>query len=657
MAYDELPQIDSPSEHDDEAKNRFTSIFSQKSGFIPREQSPDKGNDYLVELIEERSAKNNHFCVQLKSVENPAIIEGGTIISFQWLTSRLGYVMRNVPIFGILVIYDVSTEKLYYEYVDVIYQKLLERETDKWKDQIHVNVHVPIANLLDKKAATDIHANYLKRFTNLGKMAAEHGESYDLPAVKMGLVNEFDLSNTADIVNILERLGLNGIEVNDIPLIHDLITRLPNSEIVKHKSLCILAGIAFNEVGKIADSAFYVQRVQKRFELNASEKLTLKFLQLKNDYSLGVVEHAEFISESRDLLSQTDDKINQITLKLNILNFELMQVKPFTDVPEKLATDIGDLAELIQELEENSKKYHLKLWNLENLALFMGTVRVNSFNEMTILERFGRSLTLPERLVMAQRLAAMQNLFTKELHSVDEFAKSNDNKLLQAYAILANTRHKLSFEIDLVSFSKDPGDLAEREKSLAFDMNLTQHGVAVFIDNSLLSPAYTLMCLASEIHVITTEWFGLKSPILTDHLEEGLRYLEGELELSPFDSRAKRLINKKLAEREVKEDPYECHGMRALSKLDHQQMENVIGIVLLSGKFPNAKKEHMLNEMESFKLFYQRCTDPDIYPLVSQLPTNFVYSVESRYQLRNMRTGILSLNSSNMKSLLETWGY
>ncbi|WP_316844982.1 DUF4365 domain-containing protein [Pedobacter psychrodurus] len=131
MAYDDLPQVDPPSEHDDEAKNRFTAVFSQKSGFIPREQSPDKGNDYLVELIEERSAKNNHFCVQLKSVESPSIIKEGTIISFQWLTSRLGYVMRNVPIYGILVIYDVSSEKLYYEYIDKIYEKLLERETDK----------------------------------------------------------------------------------------------------------------------------------------------------------------------------------------------------------------------------------------------------------------------------------------------------------------------------------------------------------------------------------------------------------------------------------------------------------------------------------------------------------------------------------------------
>ncbi|WP_316844983.1 hypothetical protein [Pedobacter psychrodurus] len=488
-------------------------------------------------------------------------------------------------------------------------------------------------------------------------MASEHGVNYDLPAVKMGLVSEFNLNNTADIVNILERLGLNVIEVNDIPLIHDLITKLPNSEIVKHKSLCILAGIAFNEVGKIADSAFYVQRVQKRFELNASEQHTLKFIKLKNDYSLGVVGHAEFISESRDLLSQTDDKFNQITLRLNILNFELMQIKPFMDVPEKLASEIGNLAELIQKLEENSKKYHLKLWNLENLALFMSTVRVNSFNEMTILERFGRSLTLPERLVMAQRLAAMQSLFTKELHSVDEFAKSNDNKLLQAYAILAHARHKLSFEIDLISFSKDPGDLEEREKLLAFDMNLTQHGVAVFIDNNLLSSAYTLMCLASEIHVITTEWFGLKSPILTDHLKEGLRYLEGELELSPFISRAERLIKKKLAECDVKEDLYGCHGMRALSKLDRQQMENVIRIVLFSGKFPNGKKEHMLNEMESFKLFYQRCTDPDIYPLVSQLPINLIYAVESRYQLRNMRTGIQSLNSNDMDALLNTWRF
>lgn len=657
MAFDDLPKIDPPSEHDHEARNRLEAIISQKAGFIPREQVPDKGNDYMVELIEQRLAKNNHFCVQLKSIETPTIIENGGTISFSWETSRLGYVMRHKPIYGILVIYDVSTGTLYYEYVEKLYSKLMDRETDGWKANDKVNVHVPISNIMHKDSVAEIHTKYLSQFINLEKMIDDHAASYDLPTAKMGFVTQFDLDKNADIVEILQRWGVSDVQVNDLPIIHDLITRLPNSEIIKDKTVCILAALAFNEAGKIADSVFYAQRAEKRFELNTGEQRMIRFIKLKNDYSLGLLDGSGFISESKILLEKTDDLFNRLTLRLNILNFELMQIKPFMTVPDVLLDELINLADTIRELDEQPNKYYLKLWHVENLALFISTVRAKRFNEMAILEQFGRTLSMPERLSIANRMVAMQRLLANELNSVDEFAKKTDNKLMKAYAIQAYARSQLSFETDLINFAKDPGDLAEREKWLAHHINLTQHGVSIFVDSNLLGPAYNLMCLGAELHRIAVGWYGLGSPVNEDKLSEGLTFLEEQLELPSYASSLDRLISirRKDPEERPERDPH--HSMEYLTKLDHPQMQSLVETIILSGKFPNAKKEHMLHEMESFKLFYERCKNRDFYPMVMPLPNDLVYSISPTYRIGNRSTGLVSIASGSMDSLLKSFGH
>lgn len=653
MALDDLPQIDGASEHDDEAKNKLSGILSQKAGFIPREQIPDKGCDYLVELIENRLAKNWHFGVQLKSIESPLLISNGDVISYSWLTSRLGYMMRNAPIFGLLVIYDVSSQTLYYEYVEKIYQKLMERESDDWKKNDKVSVHILVSNVMDSNSAVTIHETFLKRFTNLSKMTSDYGASYDLPVLKLNFVSEYDVNSTTDIVEILRRWGLSSIAVNDLPTIYELVNRLPNSEIIQHKELSILAALSFSEAGKVADSAYYVQRALKRFTLSDGETLMVHFISLKNDYSLGTIDAKEFIKECKILLGKTDDLGNKVTLRLNVLNFELLLIKAFTNVPVELAEEISDLAEVIDKMDEATNKYYLKLWNLENLALFIGLVRTQGLNEMTVLEEFDSPLSLDKRLIAARRIVAMQELFTRELHSVDEYAKQTDNILLQAFAILLHTRSKLSMEIDLITFATDPNNLEEREKWLNHHLMLADHGFAVFMKNSMLGPAYTLLCLTFELHTIMTEWFGFDSPIIVSQLEENLKALENDLELQSFKSSILNLINRK--KKVGKPDGDTHHGMKGLLQLDRGQMENLAQITIRSGKFPNAKLENMMHEMESFKLFYQRCSEPDIYPMVSKGPINIVYAIKPSFQLHNRRTGLFSLTSEDMSVLLEAW--
>ncbi len=65
----------------------------------------------------------------------------------------------------------------------------------------------------------------------------------------------------------------------------------------------------------------------------------------------------------------------------------------------------------------------------------------------------------------------------------------------------------------------------------------------------------------------------------------------------------------------------------------------------------------MVHEMKRFKQFYQRCTNPNIYPMVDQVPIDIVYAIRPSFQLRNKRTGIISLTNTDMDQLLEAWNF
>lgn len=654
MAFDDLPQIDEASENDDEAKTYFARAFGQKAGFIPREQSPDKGCDYFTELIENKNATNWHFGVQLKSIENPDFINNGNFISYSWHTSRLGYLMRSAPIYGLLILYDVFTKKTYYEYIDQLYLRLMERDNDKWKQNDQVSVHVPVANLLDEASLKSIHQTFINRHNNLARMTSEQAVGYDLPVVKMNLVRDYNLNKIEDVVEVLKRWGISSIMLNDLPIIYELISKVPNNEILKDKELSILAALANNEAGKIAESTYYIERLLKRFQLTGGEEQMIQFIKLKNEHSLGIIGPTDFIGASKVLLNKTFGEENQITLRLNIVYFELIQIKAFQAVPIELADEISELAEKIDKLEASTSKYYLKIWNLENLALLISHVRVEGFNEMSIRDTFERPLSLHERLEMAQRIVAMQRLFMQELNTVDIYAKAQENYLLQAFAIHALTRFQLSIEIDMITFSDDFGDLDEREKRLTHEISLGEHGFLVFIKNNLISQAYNLLCLTYELSIVAIKWYYFTSPVDLDKIQQNLLELETELERIPYQSAIEKLISKK---RNKDENIDELSGMKGLLLLNREQMENLADVTLRTGRFPNAKKEYLMHELTSFKMFFERCTDPNVYPLVIKPPIEQAYTFPLTFELNNKKTGLVSLHNSDMDLLLSAWGF
>lgn len=656
MAFNDLPQIDEPSEHDDEAQNRFEGIFSQKAGFICRDQRPDKGCDYMVELIQEKRATMQQFAVQLKSVDKASLVDKGQFISFPWLTSRLAYLLRNTPVYGLLIIYDVSRETCFYEYIEKIYSRLMDRPTDKWKDNEKVNVHVPVANVLDSSAAVAIHRVFNLRFENIVRMSNDHAKDYDLPNLKMNFATGYNLDKIDDVVEVLIRWGVSSILINDIPLIFDLLSKIPNNKIVERKDLSILATLANSEVGKIADSQFYLSRLRRRFELTAGEEQMVRFIELKNQLALGEISGKDFVAAIDEFLGQKVSRDNEITLRLNKLNFQLKSIRGFHKIPVNLADEIAKLAEVIEGLEESSNKYFLKLWNLENLSVLTGLIRTQNINEFAIREQFGNPISTTERLEGATMIVGMQILFSNEIKKIDRYANETQNLLLRAFAILAKSNAELSLEIDLIVSGTNPKTLSEHGQWLTNAIATAAEGFHIFIDQNQLSQAYTLLCISHELHVIATEWGHWHSPVNEGMLAGNFKLLEKELELQPFQSKVRILISRRASASMTHENPN--NGMRFILQLDEEQIETAVEMTLKTGKFPNARKEFMLMEMHSFKLFFQRCDDTNIYPIIANPPPiEEVYRFPLSYQLVNAQTGEATPASTDMDLLLKSWGF
>ena len=166
-----------------------------------------------------------------------------------------------------------------------------------------------------------------------------------------------------------------------------------------------------------------------------------------------------------------------------------------------------------------------------------------------------------------------------------------------------------------------------------------------------MQSAYSIMCNLLELLHITREKYNFIDDLILDELVEARIILENELDLSPYELRAPNLIN----EAEAKRRPPAQH-LDYVKDYSDSDIEYLAGMVIKSGKFPNAKKENLIHELHSSRLFYQRCTDPDIDFMVKYPPTDQTAYIEPlRFVLIRKSNHQISGDSTNMAELLNSW--
>lgn len=207
MAFNDNPKIDRYSVNEENSKLHVRNFLKQETGFICREDVPDKGCDLRVEIIEnDNEAANWVFAVQIKSTENISFVDKGKYVSYSFETSRLGYLCRGLPAMGYVIIYSVKDEKSYFDHAANIYRRIMEeRENVDWMNNNDVSIHIPVENVLNKESAITIHEFIKGIFKNSTLLQNSYGPKYNIPSVPLDDRHEFDLNNPDKIVNLLTK--------------------------------------------------------------------------------------------------------------------------------------------------------------------------------------------------------------------------------------------------------------------------------------------------------------------------------------------------------------------------------------------------------------------------------------------------------------------
>jgi len=653
MAFDNLPQIDKPAINSAESIRKLMDSMNEANGFILRVEVPDKGCDYDVELIKRPANVSNwRFPLQLKSIENPKLVKDGKFISYSFETDRLGYLIRRLPAMGIVVLYDMGTQKIYFDYVNEIYNRVREEKgSDSWKQQETVSIHVPIANEMTAAMVEGLYQTFIYRFEQAVIMQRSNGERYNLPVIPFSDEPGFDHNNLDDIKSAIKRLGISFMLIQDIGLVFNLITRLPNDQIIDDKELLLIAALANSEAGRYADSVFYVERIYKRYTLTTEETDMVTFIQLKNNLSLGKISSAEFVTESKKMLTGHITDLNKVTLQLNILYYELTKVKGLEKMPLHLGEEIFKITDNIEALAvpENQKLY-LKIWNAENISIWNNHFMNEGFNEVLLRESIESPLSLDERKAKAEAFIRVKTYFEFYLKELFKKAKKLEDRLAQAYVINLQLRNQLLMEISLIRNQAPVEDDAGKREMLIQAMvqaGLINHE---FLENNLFNNAYMALCYQIEYQCLYTYKYHFidqsNLPVLLDLKSR----MEKQFEFDVYELSVPELLEPK------KEGSSIEPAMFYVTKLNDEQLDTLAEITIQSNKYPNAVKVNIYKELKAYQLFYDRCKDLPYEVISFQYTQLQAYATPIVFKIKSKLTGIESVPDDDMERLLQSWG-
>lgn len=643
----DLPKIDDSAKNSAASERRVEVLLNIDTGFICRREIPDKGCDYMTELVVDGRVRGYKFPIQLKSIETIVLVEANKFISYQIKTSRLGYMLQHIPTTGIFILYDTQTTNCYYDFSDSIYTRIMEdRHSDEWIHNEYVNIRVPLENELNEFGINNLKEKILTRFTQAAKMQLTYGPRYGLPIVSL-LEEQFDSNNAEHLKQLFKKYGLVFLSQYDISVVYDGLENLSSLQINSDKDLLILAALAYCEVGKYLDSDLFQRKARAKFILSESEDRMLNFVYLKNKLQLGEMNTQVFSAEIGKLKGKSD--LNNIIIDINILRYSIGNDTKIIE-NRSYKTELKNIYDRIAggDIPDTTKQLYY-LWNAANESLLLGNTFGYNITVARTSELLGNSLKLQEKKEKILSYLNDEKAFLRRITDIYNSATSSNNSFVRATALQLSAIHLFQYLLFVISFELKTNGLEQKIKNRAAE---ALESYNLFVGLQLNKDAHFSLHLAIELLDAAKAFF--RSPVDED-LEQSIEIIgkmEQELMLQPIPRTIIEHINDKL---ERLNNTDKSGPMASLKGTSDAYLEQYAHIIMLSAKLPDERYNNVLNSLKNYRLFYDRCQSLDI--VVREKPHDQSYKDPVIYFLSNLKTGFVSLESADMEYLLSSWGY
>jgi hypothetical protein len=656
MAYYDDPIVDSNSKRSEESVNAVKSLFTRKNGFISREEFPDYGVDLDVELVlDESKASSKKFAIQIKSTASVGTVtyNGVSYISLEFRTSRLGYLARRGPNYGIIVVYEEASAICYFDYVEEIISRLdgLNNRTG-WRDQTDVNILIPL-NKLGKDELPDIHQKYCIRVENSRLMLQEHGKSFGIPYLEFKTTTsteKLDFSDPQKVALFLETHGTMLFNENEYAMLRQMLSTVPKHRIDSSSDLIFLSAITNTQVGDIVEAEYFIKKAKRAASSLGEEKNgIIAFSEIRIDFLKGNIDYQEFLERFRALSQYGNSLENQLTIDVNVLWFEFT-----TSVGEKNLQDgfQDKIDKLYQEIEGADlpleKKHLLKIYHSETKHTYAIESFLTYYTNYKIRQSLKIEVPVLERAQHATNTIRLTNKAVQTVGSAYLYAKENELQLLKATAAQYLGKffftHRSALEL-IPNEDKMQPDVDKAANDYTMNQNYSLIAFNEFLGLQIFQNAHEALCTAYDIQQLGFQISGsLVGPKKPEELMQIIREIEARFEFLSFEPTMAKISS---VNKDKKSD--------ALKNASESELENYARIALEGYNLPEERLPNIVHELRTLKIFEEKCTDPNIEILQNLLHTA---SFQTRYAspptfiLRHKTTGVETKPSTDIHVLL-----
>lgn len=654
MAFNDNPIVDDKSERSEESVLNARQIFTRKNGFISREENPDYGVDLDVELVVEQGATSSKFPIQIKSTHEIDLIDvnGIRLISLPFKTSRLGYLCRRVPAYGIVVIYDEATGNSYFDYAeDIVARIIRERGNDDWKNQESVNIHIPL-QLLNSITASEIHSVVMQRFRNHDRMIGAYGSLYKIPNFKKAEIDEdIDFNNIEQVETLLKKSGVGLFNAKEYSMLVDLLSKLSISKIANSKDLLFVSIITYGQIGMIIECDYSLERSKKFWdEYTDDEKLVIEYQALMVAFRKGKLSQSDFEGGLNRLKGRAKSTLNSLTLDIN-----LVYVKFLTAVNEgKVDGSTLDLIRSISSKVDESdlaqhEKFLLTLFNLENLHNYGTDLLLKDGSKFILQEKLGIHVPVSIRLKRARGVLSIIEVANEQVVTIYRQAKEQGDKVVNAHAAYYKARFFFSTNFHTMLLSANqPRYSNETTKNLySAHVRICYESIGLFFDLNMLHDAHQALTCAYDIQSLYETLYGEKLEDLKSlsDIESTIRKVEKETGISAFRSIVREAFL-----------GMQTPSNEKFSEMTPEKIDLFAEQLLRAYEIPAERKVNIVAEINGQAIFEKECENEDIELLLdlTHLQSKSTAYVSSpKFILRSKVTGIESKRSENIYEVLE----